>query len=476
MEIVHPEDRARLLPLLARYAEQFAGLTLKNIFAGGSTPLTETVQYRVQNKSGQWHWLEGVGSIIENRIYALSRDITSDFNTQIPHKQIMAGLWKSSAEHKTSEEGVIQQLLNAVGPADGVSRACYNTFSDGDAPGGELACRMEWCAEGIKPSIGIKMPSLLVKHTLRNELFLLTPTAALENLPVPLRPMAAPLIAAISKACDLESVLAVPFHVASEMAGVLTFDVCVSASHKPEWTADMQDLVAEAVNIVSNLAARRRAEAELARHRQSLETLVDERTYQLSAANRELEDEILHHRQTLDAWKKSEEQRRKLEDRLKRAEKMEAVGILAGGVAHDLNNIRPRPRDPDLLLMDLPPESPLREAIRAIKDSGLKAAAVVNDLLTLARRGMMKCEPVNLNRVAEDFLRSPEYRRIAPDYPKVRIKQRSRKSPHTILGSQLHLSKALMNLLLNACEAITGGGDVTVATRNQHLSETLVRL
>ena len=61
---------------------------------------------------------------------------------------------------------------------------------------------------------------------------------------------------------------------------------------------------------MSNLAARRRAEAELARHRQSLETLVDERTYQLSAANRELEDEILHHRQTLDAWKKSEEQRR----------------------------------------------------------------------------------------------------------------------------------------------------------------------
>ena len=199
MEIVHPEDRARLLPLLARYAEQFAGLTLKNIFAGGSTPLTETVQYRVQNKSGQWHWLEGVDSIIENRIYALSRDITSDFNTQIPHKQIMAGLWKSSAEHKTSEEELIQQLLNAVGPAMGVSRACYNTFSDGDAPGGELACRMEWCAEGIKPSIGIKMPSLLVKHTLRNELFLLTPTAALENLPVPLRPMAAPLIAAISK-------------------------------------------------------------------------------------------------------------------------------------------------------------------------------------------------------------------------------------------------------------------------------------
>ncbi|MCP4259379.1 MAG: hypothetical protein GY774_18015 [Planctomycetes bacterium] len=70
-----------------------------------------------------------------------------------------------------------------------------------------------------------------------------------------------------------------------------------------------------------------------------------------------------------------------LEARLQRAKKLEAMGTLAGGVAHDLNNVLGGLVSyPDLLLMELPADSPLRGAVLTIKDSGKKAAAIVRDL------------------------------------------------------------------------------------------------
>ena len=98
--------------------------------------------------------------------------------------------------------------------------------------------------------------------------------------------------------------------------------------------------------------------------------------------------------------KRAEEEKRKLEVQLQRAEKMEAIGTLAGGVAHDLNNILSAIVGyPDLLLMEIPEDSPLRKSILCIQDSGNKAAAMVQDLLTLARRGVDITEVVNLKYI-----------------------------------------------------------------------------
>ncbi|MBE0586160.1 MAG: PAS domain S-box protein, partial [Desulfofustis sp.] len=90
---------------------------------------------------------------------------------------------------------------------------------------------------------------------------------------------------------------------------------------------------------------------------------------------------------------KAEEEQRRMEERLCRAEKMEALGSLVGGVAHDLNNILSGIVSyPELILADLPAESPLRGAISTIRLSGQRAVAVVQDLLTLASRGMVSTE------------------------------------------------------------------------------------
>ena len=168
--------------------------------------------------------------------------------------------------------------------------------------------------------------------------------------------------------------------------------------------------------------------------------------------------------------KRAEEERHLMEERLRRAEKMEALGTLAGGVAHDLNNILSGIVSyPDLILMELPEESPLREAIVTIRQSGQRAAAVVQDLLTLARRGVVSTEVLNLNEVISDYLKTPEQEQIRVYQPKVRFDTQLEQGLLPIKGSRVHLSKTVMNLLLNAAEAMPGGGTVTITTMVQYL-------
>jgi signal transduction histidine kinase len=84
---------------------------------------------------------------------------------------------------------------------------------------------------------------------------------------------------------------------------------------------------------------------------------------------------------------------------------MEAIGTLASGVAHDLNNVLAGVTGlPEVLRMQLPPDSHLNKPLRTIQRSGEKAAAIVKDLLTLARRNTAVSEPVDLKLVVEEYL------------------------------------------------------------------------
>ncbi|MDJ0721637.1 MAG: response regulator [Desulfobacterales bacterium] len=170
------------------------------------------------------------------------------------------------------------------------------------------------------------------------------------------------------------------------------------------------------------------------------------------------------------ALKQAEANRLQLEARLQRAEKMEVVAALAGGVAHDLNNILSGVVGyPDLLLMQLPRDSPLVEPLQTIQDSGKKAAAIVEDLLTLARRGVSAREVVNLNAVIDRYITSPEYRRMLSFNPGVEVNVNKDPALLNLSGSPVHLSKTLMNLVSNAAEAMPSGGRITITTANRHI-------
>ncbi|MBP1711296.1 MAG: signal transduction histidine kinase with reciever domain protein, partial [Deltaproteobacteria bacterium] len=173
--------------------------------------------------------------------------------------------------------------------------------------------------------------------------------------------------------------------------------------------------------------------------------------------------------------KRAEEEKRKLEERLNRVEKMEALGQLAGGVAHDLNNVLGVLAGySELLLMEIPEGQRARSHAEKIMQSTEKGAAIVQDLLTLARRGVTASEVIDLNDVVSGFLKSPVFDNIQGSHPRVNFKVVCNEALLKIKGSPIHLEKTLMNLVLNAAESISGEGDVTIRTENRYLEKPIV--
>ncbi len=168
--------------------------------------------------------------------------------------------------------------------------------------------------------------------------------------------------------------------------------------------------------------------------------------------------------------KQAEEEKANLEAQLHRAQKMEAVGTLAGGVAHDLNNVLGGIVGyPELLLMQLPEDSPLRKPLSIIRKSGERAAAIVQDLQTLTRSGFTSTKVVNLNGIISDHLKTPEYEKLMSFHPHVQFEITLEENLLNIMGSPVHLSKSIMNLISNATEAMPDGGKVVISSGNRYL-------
>ncbi|MFA5180191.1 MAG: PAS domain S-box protein [Syntrophales bacterium] len=167
-------------------------------------------------------------------------------------------------------------------------------------------------------------------------------------------------------------------------------------------------------------------------------------------------------------------ERKRLEERLNRAEKMEGLGRLAGGVAHDLNNVLGvLVGYSELLLQKLPEDSPLRRYADTILQSSMKGAAIIQDLLTLARRGVSVSEIVDLNKVIFAYLKTPEFETLKSYHQDVKIWTDLEDGLLNIKGSPIHLEKTLMNLVSNALEAISGRGEVTIRTENRYLDQPI---
>ena len=167
-----------------------------------------------------------------------------------------------------------------------------------------------------------------------------------------------------------------------------------------------------------------------------------------------------------------QEERHHLEERLRRVEKMEAIGTLAGGVAHDLNNVLGvQSGYAELLLLGMEKDSPLRPYAANILKSAERGAAIIQDLLTLARRGVSVSEVTNLNDLVSEYLNSPEFQKLMLLHPQIRVETSLAPDLLNVSGSPVHLGKTIMNLVLNAAEAMPGGGVVTVATGNRFMEK-----
>jgi signal transduction histidine kinase len=169
---------------------------------------------------------------------------------------------------------------------------------------------------------------------------------------------------------------------------------------------------------------------------------------------------------------------RSVHERLAATKRMEALSILAGGVAHDLNNVLgPLVALPDLILDDLDKlkadenaEGNLRADIELIKTASLRASQTIKDLLTLGRQGRTVKENIDLNRVVRSCLTESSLRFASDKSRQVKMVVDCFAEPLAVRGSESQLARAVGNLVRNAIEAIDNRGEIVVKTWRENLA------
>jgi two-component system, cell cycle sensor histidine kinase and response regulator CckA len=192
---------------------------------------------------------------------------------------------------------------------------------------------------------------------------------------------------------------------------------------------------------------------------------------QLARLNPAVEREILA-RSVRDAKRLSEQNAARMAEELRQAQKMEAVGKLAGGIAHDFNNVLSVIIScADLVLEDLKPGAPMYDDVKAIRDAGGRAANLTRQLLMFTRQQVLVSKVIDLNKVLsglDNMLR----RMLGEDVILVVLPAEALSG---VRADPSSIEQVIMNLVVNARDAMPIGGKLTIETANVDLDEAYTR-
>lgn len=176
----------------------------------------------------------------------------------------------------------------------------------------------------------------------------------------------------------------------------------------------------------------------------------------------------------LEERKRAEEERRELTERLHRAEKMESLGILAGGIAHELNNILGiLVGYAEMVMMKMPDEEPLKKHMHNIIKSSERATSIIQDMQILAGRGVRVSKVIDLNHLLDNVFRTPEFERMRAAHAGVRFTSQPGGNLLRIQGSPSYLEKTIQNLVEFAADDAARNGEVIIRTSNIYLDRPL---
>jgi PAS domain S-box-containing protein len=166
-------------------------------------------------------------------------------------------------------------------------------------------------------------------------------------------------------------------------------------------------------------------------------------------------------------------QQKLLEGQFRQAQKMEAVGRLAGGIAHDFNNLLMAILGySDLLLSELPASNPLHHEVRQIRNAGERAAALTTQLLAFSRKQMLQARVLDLNAVVEDMDHMLQ-RLIGED---IELVTRLDPALGRVKADRSQIEQVVVNLVINARDAMPKGGKLSLATQNFEATPSYVQL
>ena len=169
--------------------------------------------------------------------------------------------------------------------------------------------------------------------------------------------------------------------------------------------------------------------------------------------------------------RQAEEENKRLEKKLMQAQKMEALGTLSGGIAHDFNNLMTGILgNTSLMLFDLDENHIYHDRLKQIEHLVKRGASLTRQLLGLSRQGKFQALPINLNNLVRESVEI--YGRTKKD---IQIHTNLQENVWTVVADRGQIEQVLLNLFINAWQAMPKGGSLYIETNNYFLDEAQTR-